>query len=119
MRIVDANDAPQRASDKADAFMCRFCQHKATCHEGAPARRSCRTCLHFTFTSDGNGHCERFAAPKRPDAQKAGGDCPCHLFLPSLVAGEQIDADPTAETITYRMNDGSEWTDGAQGAQGK
>jgi len=133
LRIVDADDAPTRASDKPDAFVCRFCQHKATCHDGAPARRSCRTCLHFRFTSDGNGHCERFDVAMTPKQQKdhgdpapwgpepshphRGGDCPTHLFLPSLVAGEQIDADPEAETITYRMNDGSTWTDGAQEAR--
>jgi hypothetical protein len=38
-----------------------------------------------------------------------------HLFLPALVPGEQIDADPEAETVTYRLSDGTTWIDGAVG----
>lgn len=112
LRIVYSNDAPGRIADKPDSFACRFCQHAAVCHSGALARRHCRTCIHFTFTRDGLGHCERFSEPRDPRAQRDGSICPAHLFLPAFVAGEQIDADPDAETITYRMSDGSEWTDG-------
>tara|TARA_R100000935_G_scaffold5325_1_gene12254 strand:+ start:7999 stop:8952 length:954 start_codon:yes stop_codon:yes gene_type:complete len=112
-RLLDDHIGPMRASDDPAAFVCRFCKHKATCHDGAPARRNCRTCVFFTFTSDGNGHCERFETPKRPDSQHKGADCPAHLFLPALVDGEQVDADPERELITYRMRDGFVWTDGA------
>lgn len=115
-RIVASDEPPQRAADKADSFMCRFCQHKSACHEAAFARRHCRTCLHFTFTECGNGHCQRFNEHKRPEAQMAGQHCPAHLYLPGLVPGAQIDADEAAETITYQLHDGSEWTDGAQEA---
>ena len=40
-------------------------------------------------------------------------DCPAHLYLPALVPGEQVDADPEAETVTYRMQSGAIWVDGA------
>lgn len=92
---------------------CLFCDHRGFCFEDAPALRSCRTCLHFTFTSDGNGHCARFDEPRTPKRQQEGAECPAHLFLPSLVHGDQVDADAEAETITYQMRDGTEWTDGA------
>lgn len=92
---------------------CLFCDHRGFCFEGAPAMRSCRTCLHFTFTSDGNGHCARFDEPRTPARQQEGAECPAHLFLPALIHGDQIDADPETETITYQMRDGSIWTDGA------
>jgi len=111
-RLVDSDDAPVRISDKADSFACRFCKHKAVCHEGAFARRHCRTCLHFSFTSEGNGHCSRFEKPLRPKSQSQGADCPAHLYLPDLVPGEQIDACAESETIKYQMPDGTEWTDG-------
>lgn len=116
MRIAASDDPPLRIADKPESFTCRFCDHRALCHAGQPARRHCRTCLHFDFRENGNGHCTRFHEPRKPDAQARGADCPAHLYLPGLVAGEQIDADPEAETITYRMNDGSEWTDGAMEA---
>ena len=45
--------------------------------------------------------------------QQEGSDCPAHLFLPALVPGEQVDSDPEAETVTYRMRDGTVWVDGA------
>lgn len=92
---------------------CLFCDHAGFCFENALALRSCRTCLHFTFTSDGDGHCARFGKNMRPAEQQAGSECPAHLFLPALIHGDQIDADPKNETITYAMKDGSEWTDGA------
>lgn len=113
LRIVDAHDAPGRIADDPDSFACRFCQHIGVCHRQEFARRHCRTCINFTFTSDGNGHCERFNEPRRPNSQ-ARTDCPAHLFLPALVPGEQIDANPEAETVTYRMADGSEWIDGKE-----
>lgn len=109
-RIVDTHDAPGRLNDDPGAFSCRFCKHRAVCHEGAPARRNCRTCIHWSFTRDGLGHCERFDRPLRRDRQADG--CPAHLYLPSLVNGEQIDADPEAETVTYQMASGEVWVDG-------
>lgn len=115
LRIRDSHDAPPRISDKPDSFACRFCAHGALCHGGGFARRHCRTCLHFTFGDNGDGHCERFSEPRGPKAQAQG--CPAHLYLPALVAGDQIDADEAAETITYQRPDGSIWIDGAQEAQ--
>lgn len=117
LRLVDMHDAPGRISEKPDAFACRFCRHKAACHDGAFARRHCRTCLHFTLTENGIGHCARWQEPRDPAAQRAGSECPAHLYLPDLVPGEQVDADEEAETVTYRMADGSIWIDGADAPQ--
>ena len=114
LRAVAAHEAPQRISEKPDFFTCRFCPHHAHCHTGTDARRHCRSCLHFSFGDGGNGHCDRFDKPLKPAEQRAGATCPAHLYLPSLVHGEQIDADPEAETVTYRKPDGSIWIDGQQ-----
>jgi hypothetical protein len=112
-RLVAAHDAPLKIADNADRPPCRFCRHKALCFEAAMPRRHCRSCLHFAFGRDGNGHCARFDEPRSPQRQHEGKDCPAHLFLPALVPGEQVDADPEAETVTYRMRDGTTWIDGA------
>lgn len=119
LRLVEADHAPLRAAEKPEAFVCRFCPHAATCHEGALPRRSCRTCLHFSFGRDGSGHCACFDQPRAPEAQKRGSECEAHLFLPSLIPGEQIDADEAAETVTYRRPDGSTWIDGAKDESGR
>lgn len=114
-RLVAAHEAPLRIADNPERPPCRFCRHKALCFEAAMPRRHCRTCLHFAFGRDGAGHCTRFDEPRSPQRQQEGKDCPTHLFLPTLVPGEQVDADPEAETVTYRLRDGTTWVDGATG----
>lgn len=119
-RIVTADRPPPRLHDDPSAKMawqCKFCPALAVCHEGAFARSHCRTCLHATAEMDGDGRwtCARWAKDLSLDEQKAG--CPNHLFIPDLVPGEQIDADEAAETITYRMADGSTWVDGGRVAE--
>src|SRR5690606_8253261 len=62
-RIVEAHDAPGRINDDPDSFACRFCKHREVCHEQRWPPRHCRSCLHFSFTRDGVGHCARFDHP--------------------------------------------------------
>ena len=116
LRIVGSDEAPARIADNSDNFSCRFCQHKDVCHAGAFARRHCRSCIHFTFTHGGGGHCERFDEPRTPDQQKEGAQCPAHLFLPALVAGQQVDASEGGEWVEYEMPDGTIWRDGGENA---
>jgi hypothetical protein len=113
-RIIDANEPPAKLHEDPShkmAFACGWCRHKAVCHEHATARVNCRTCLYSTPEDGGSWSCARFSKPLSIAEQAAG--CPAHLTIPGLVAGEQIDADEDAETVTYRMHDGRIWTDGA------
>jgi len=113
-RIIDANEPPLKLHEDPNAkmaFACGWCRHRPICHENAPARVNCRTCLYSTPEVGGSWSCGRFSMPLSPDQQAAG--CPSHLTLPGLVAGEQIDADQELETVTYKMFDGSTWVDGA------
>lgn len=114
-RIINAAEPPSRISDNPEFFQCRFCRHRDVCHAGAMARVSCRTCLHSTPEMHGDAawSCTRWAKPIGTDEQKAS--CPAHLFIPALVPGELLEVDEAAETITYRMADGSTWVDGATG----
>jgi hypothetical protein len=116
-RIVNADDPPPKLHDDPEskaAFQCKFCPARSVCHERAMPRQNCRTCMHSTARPEGGWHCRRWDKSLTPDEQRAG--CVKHLFLPGLVPGEQIDADETAETVTYRMADGSEWIDGGRAA---
>ncbi|MBZ9659810.1 oxidoreductase [Mesorhizobium sp. ESP-6-4] len=114
-RIIDAGEPPAKLHEDPNhkmAFACGWCRHKPICHDYAPARVNCRTCLYSTPEDGGSWSCARFSKPLSIDEQAAG--CPAHLTIPGLVAGEQIDADEDAETVTYRMYaDGRLWTDGA------
>ena len=90
------------------AWVCNYCPAFAQCHGGQFAPRSCRTCIHSTPV-DGGWHCEHHGALDA-EAQRKG--CSLHLYIPALVPGEQIDADPETGTVTYRMADGATWIDG-------
>jgi len=120
-RIIRSSNPPAKLHEDPAAkmaFRCGYCKHKRVCHEGAWPRIHCRTCLHATpeFIGDQAAwSCARWAKPLTLAEQDAG--CPAHLLLPGLVAGEQVDADEDAETVTYRMRDGTIWVDGARNKQ--
>lgn len=114
-RIIGAHEPPAKLHEDPNhkmAFVCGWCKHKPICHENAPARTNCRTCLYSSPEDGGTWSCARFSKPLSHEEQLAG--CPAHLTLPGLVAGEQIDSDEGAETVTYRMHDGRVWIDGAE-----
>ena len=112
-RIIKAQEPPARLAEDPEFFKCRFCKHKTVCHSRAFPRVTCRSCLHSTpeMTGDGHWSCARFNKPLSIDEQRQG--CPAHLFIPGLVPGEQIDMDAETETLTYRLDDGRMWVDGA------
>lgn len=112
-RILDADRAPARVSDDPGYFVCRAfgCPTYAICHGNDFALRNCRTCLHSEPAPVGGWVCRRHDRDLTIEDQRAG--CPNHLYLPSVVPGEQVDADEQAETVTYTLHDGREWVDGA------
>lgn len=113
-RIKDAHATPQRVNDDPSYYLCRSfnCPSYGICHGTDFALRNCRTCLHSSPVAEGKWHCSRHDIELSITDQKAG--CPSHLYLPSLVPGQQVDADQYAETVTYLMRDGSEWVDGGR-----
>lgn len=115
-RIIAMEEPPPRLCTKRDDFRGAFCRQAAVCWGEEPARVHCRTCMHSTPVMDGKAgwDCARWSKPLGLEEQDEG--CPAHLFIPALVAGEQIDADPDAETVTYRMANGEIWVDGAANA---
>lgn len=116
-RIVAASDAPPKLHDDPEskaAWQCRYCPALGVCHQGEFARRNCRTCLSSSPVDGGGWRCERFGKSLTLDDQRAG--CGAHRFLPTLVPGEQVDADIRLTRIVYRMPDGGEWLDDGRAA---
>lgn len=109
-RIIDANEPPARLSEKPDFYACNWCKHKPVCHENAWPRSNCRTCLYSSPEDGGSWSCARWCKPLSNEEQAAG--CPAHLYLPSLVPGEQVDSDEENETVTYVLRNGRTWVDG-------
>ena len=115
--IITAHTPPSKLHEDPDSklsFDCNYCPAANLCHRGAWARRNCRTCISATPELDGDGRwtCDFHKRDLTVDDQRAG--CAAHRYIPDLVPGYQIDADPEARTITYAMADGSEWVDGGE-----
>lgn len=110
-RIAFAQEPPARLSEKPDFWTCKLCDFRSICHGEDRARAHCRTCI-FAFPGSQNWHCGRHDMAVGTEEQALG--CVSHLFIPKLIAGEQIDADEARGTITYRLRDGSEFVDGGR-----
>ena len=108
MRVASATTGPDRIG-KPDAWPCNLCDWHDVCHGLVMPRRNCRTCI--AVKPDGTSwHCQRHGYTV--DIDRAAVGCALHLYEPSLIAGEQVDADDKANAVTYRMPDGSTWIDG-------
>jgi hypothetical protein len=114
-RIIFADEAPARISEDPEFFGCKFCKHKAICHNKEMPRVNCRTCIHFAAERHGDCQvsCSRWQKPLSIPEQREA--CPAHLFAPTFVPGIQVDFDEHEESITYEMHDGTRWTDGGSG----
>lgn len=109
-RIAAIQEPPAKLHENPHAKMaweCGFCPALAICHEGAFARRNCRTCLSATLSAE-SLMCERHSLTAQYAQQQIG--CLDHQYMPGLVPGEQIDV--RGEAVVYRLADGSEWIDG-------
>jgi len=109
-RIVQAARPPERISADPAWFLCRYCDHRATCQAKALPDVSCRTCAWSTPVDDGTWVCDRHEKILSIGDQKAA--CADHRYIPDLVPGVQVDAGEAGEWISYAMHDGTTWTDG-------
>jgi len=112
-KVVKANSAPPKLFNNPDdraAFVCRWCRARPQCHDNQFARFNCRTCIEAEFMPNAEVRCALWNRILSYDDQQKG--CAKHLFLPSLVPGEQIDSDEKKRTVTYELRNGQKWVDG-------
>lgn len=105
-RIIQMQNPPERISKTEDFFECRFCVMSDICHKDKQPKSNCRTCLHSTPVENGGWHCAKFNQILPIELQKTG--CASHLYIPSLVPGEIIEAGENF--VKYRMKDGAIYT---------
>lgn len=114
-RIITRNEPRPRISADPAHWQCKSCPAQAICHGTALPAVNCRTCVHATAETDGDGrwHCARWNDDIPLDTQRTG--CEEHRYLPPLVRfAEPVDADPAANWIEYRMPDGRTFRNGAR-----
>jgi hypothetical protein len=109
-RIIESSRAPVRISGDPSWYECKWCDHHAVCHQGTLPPANCRTCLYSTADA-GEWLCSKWGKGLSLAEQREG--CPSHLYLPSLVDGEQIDAADDGAWVEYRLPNGEIWRNGA------
>ena len=106
--IINATTPPERISDDAESFACKFCDARELCHgtsetSAVPvAEIHCRNCVHSTPIEGGKWSCA------------LGGEatevCNKHIFLPGLIAfAEPTDSFENKDgsaVIEFTNNDG-------------
>jgi hypothetical protein len=88
--IIFAATPPARISEDPSFYICRFCMHRAICHQDVVPEVSCRTCAHVTPEHDGTFSCARFNKTLSIEEQRAG--CNDHLFIPQMMPWAVADA---------------------------
>lgn len=60
-KIIFSEIPPARIPNASPAwFICRWCDFKEVCHNGAPKTRNCRTCVSSSPVEDGKWFCGKF-----------------------------------------------------------
>jgi len=73
--IIHAPTPPRRMHGATPSFFkCRFCDHRAVCHLGERAYKSCRSCVFAKPVAKGVWGCAKWQAAIPKDAQKVGCD---------------------------------------------
>jgi CRISPR/Cas system-associated exonuclease Cas4 (RecB family) len=111
-RIVNAPVPPPRISEDPSAFECRYCDFRAVCRREADPGRNCRTCRRSAPDAGGTWACQTggaLAVELTVETQRQG--CGRHAYIPALVPGTPIAKDADGDWISYRLPDGSIWTD--------
>jgi hypothetical protein len=105
-RIIDSPNPLPKISNDADWYQCRMCSHASICHESAAIEVNCRTCMYST-PIEGAWHCAKHDSTISDREQRLG--CDFHLYIPSLVPAEQIDAGDG--WVEYQLSNGQLWRD--------
>jgi hypothetical protein len=78
-RIIFAEEAPLRISDKPDWYQCKMCDAYSQCHGTDAPAVTCRTCCHSTPVDNGLWQCEKHS-------KSCETPCADHLHRPDLLS---------------------------------
>jgi len=100
--IIKADRAPSRISMDPAWYKCKFCGFHENCHGSKLPDVNCRTCIHSTPETEGQWTCALHHTQLDEETQRMG--CAAHLFNPSIVPGQQLDAGEG--WVDYKTPDG-------------
>lgn len=117
-RIIEAPEPPERISADPSFYKCKWCDNYEHCHQLDDlhlfVRANCRTCAHATPDTSGSNadwRCSRHGNDIIPfDFQRTG--CDAHVFIPTLVNADLVDANQEENWCEYRLPDGRTFRNG-------
>jgi len=77
--IIHSPFPPARISNDPSWFVCKFCDHKETCHLNKPMQVNCRTCIFSSPVQGGQWYCEKWKDVIPLQTQKKG--CEMHSAI--------------------------------------
>ena len=102
---------------------CGWCDYHDLCHGNRGPAVNCRTCAHSTpQIKEGEEPwiCEKYSnAPLSIEAQRMGGECPAHIFIPDLLHRYTV-VDAGEDWVKYKTPGGDEFVNGklSDGSEG-
>lgn len=108
-RIIFTDEAPDPYSQSDKIPPCVWCPFQDICRGRKAADRNCRTCAHVSVERDGTWKCTK--KDKALDRWEQEKGCAEHLYNPSFVPGEIVNANKEENWIEYKMKDGNIWRD--------
>tara|TARA_R110000851_G_scaffold187318_1_gene337118 strand:+ start:23307 stop:24395 length:1089 start_codon:yes stop_codon:yes gene_type:complete len=111
--LITTDKMPGRITDDPDYYECKFCSVSDACHKGLAPNPTCRNCAFITFHIDGyqkatcSKHNNEFTDIKLMESYY-----PCHRFNPDLLKGDAVKFDDKTGSVTYRLDDGSQYVNG-------
>ena len=107
--IEEPGIVPDRISENASYYQCRWCEFNHVCHDGDSPPRNCRTCVYSQPIDEGNWRCGFHDKVLAASEQRDG--CEHQRYRPGLVPGVLLGTNDDTNELTYRMPDGNEWRD--------
>ncbi len=110
--LVIRSDVPlTKINENPSWYQCNYCDYKSICHfeRVEDLERNCRTCMSSTPLPDGSWTCEFLNTNITTEKQREG--CDKHLFIPSLLPWEAVDADEVNRAIYYTDRNGIKFVD--------
>jgi len=101
--IIQAQEPPQRISNDASWYECKWCDYSAMCHGSAVPAPTCRSCAHASPEMDGDARwtCAKYKADLLFGNQLLG--CDAHRYIPAVIGFAQA-VDATDGHVVYEVN---------------
>ena len=102
--IISLPTPPDGISTDPTYYLCKFCDHKETCHGSQAPLPTCRSCTHSTPERDGTWTCGRMQGAQLAVIEQKEA-CTEHRYIPILLKNwaDPVDASESKNWVVYKL----------------